>query len=136
MAYAVSALGSLVLDVSPNTLRGRFLDDGGQVRDDFAIVKGVVSTPSGPELSLALAGGNPARGTVAFVAQGGERLSIVDAAGRRVRGLIDENRVAGAHSAAWDGRGDDGRAVAAGLYFAVLDGPGARSVTRLVRIGH
>jgi subtilisin family serine protease len=62
------------------------------------------------------------------------RLAIVDAAGRLVRSLVDEDRPAGAHTAVWDGRADDGRAAPTGLYFAVLDGPAARSVTRLVRI--
>lgn len=62
------------------------------------------------------------------------RLAIVDAAGRLVRSLVDEDRPAGEHTAVWDGRADDGRSAPTGLYFAVLDGLSARSVTRLVRI--
>jgi hypothetical protein len=46
------------------------------------------------------------------------RVMVYDARGLRVRALVDEVRPAGPQSVAWDGRGDDGRTVAAGLYVA------------------
>jgi hypothetical protein len=40
MVVSLRELGSLVLDIDGATLRARFLDDEGVVRDDFSIVKG------------------------------------------------------------------------------------------------
>jgi subtilisin family serine protease len=62
------------------------------------------------------------------------RLTVVNAAGRRVRTLIDEDRQGGGNAAVWDGADDSGRSVPPGLYFGVLEGNGRRAVTRLVRI--
>ena len=45
------------------------------------------------------------------------RLTIHDVAGRLVRTLVDEERAAGPHSVQWDGRGEAGRPVSAGIYF-------------------
>ena len=45
------------------------------------------------------------------------RLSIHDLAGRLVRILVDEQRVAGPHSVQWNGRSDAGLPVSAGIYF-------------------
>ncbi len=51
------------------------------------------------------------------------RVTIHDAAGRLVRTLVDEPLPAGAHAVAWDGRGQRGRPVAAGVYlYAVTSG--------------
>ena len=50
----------------------------------------------------------------------GARLDIYDAAGRRVRGLVDDQRAAGVHSVAWDGTADGGARVAPGVYYARL----------------
>ena len=61
-------------------------------------------------------------------------LALFDLAGRRVRLLEEGERPAGEHTAAWDGRDDEGRPVPAGIYFVRL-AAGERSVTaRLVRI--
>jgi hypothetical protein len=56
-------------------------------------------------------------------------IEIVDVAGRRVRHLAEaEWMPAGSHALSWDGRGDDGRALAAGVYFVRADaGDGART---------
>jgi hypothetical protein len=130
MAYSLNALGSLVLDVSADTLRARFLDDSGLVRDDFAIVKPapLVAVPrSTPRFGIALAGANPARGRAQFVLEGvsaGATLQIVDAAGRRVRTLP----VTGSR-ATWDAA-----SAAPGVYFAVLEHAGARRVARVVLV--
>jgi hypothetical protein len=44
-------------------------------------------------------------------------LRVYDVAGRPVRTLLDEDRPAGEHGAAWDGKDDRGAAVPAGVYF-------------------
>jgi hypothetical protein len=52
------------------------------------------------------------------------RLVIYDAAGRRVRVLIDGHRPASQYVEVWDGRDDTGRPVASGMYFYLLEAPG------------
>ena len=59
------------------------------------------------------------------------RLTILDAAGRRVRTLVQGTRPAGRESVAWDARGDDGSRVASGVYFAQLALPGRVLSTRI-----
>jgi hypothetical protein len=49
------------------------------------------------------------------------RLVIFDAAGRRVRLLVDEPQQGGDHDALWDARDDAGRALATGAYFYRLE---------------
>ncbi len=49
------------------------------------------------------------------------RLVVYDAAGRRIRSLVDGWQPAGAGSVAWDGRDALGRPVSAGVYFYRLD---------------
>ena len=57
------------------------------------------------------------------------KLTIYDAAGRRVCELASGARPAGEQAIAWDLRDERGHAVSAGLYFARLEAEG-RSVTR------
>jgi M6 family metalloprotease-like protein len=45
------------------------------------------------------------------------RLSIYNALGQIVRQLVDDIRSAGEHNVMWDGRDDNNRAVASGVYF-------------------
>jgi subtilisin family serine protease len=96
--------------------------------------------PGTPSSALALLGARPTpfagSTTLAFRlgAAANVRLVIVDAAGRRIRGLIEGETPAGLHTAAWDGLDDARRAAPAGVYFAVLDGLESRAVTRLVRL--
>ncbi len=45
------------------------------------------------------------------------QLSIVDAIGRLVRTLLDDNRSAGTHTVVWDGSNSQGVPAAAGVYF-------------------
>jgi hypothetical protein len=58
--------------------------------------------------------------TISFTtAQDGPvQVAVFDARGRCVRELLDASRSAGPQSVMWDGRGDDGRMAAAGLYVA------------------
>jgi hypothetical protein len=62
---------------------------------------------------------NPATSlSFANAREGLVQVTVFDARGHRVRALVDEVRPAGPQSVAWDGRGDDGRMAAAGLYVA------------------
>lgn len=79
---------------------------------------------------------NP-RTTIAFsLPEGAEgasvHLSIFDAAGHLVRGLLDERLGAGEHSVAWSGRDDAGRAVSAGVYYARLTWAGESRTRSMV----
>ncbi len=55
-------------------------------------------------------------------------LRIYDVLGKEVRVLADQEFTAGYHTAVWDGCGSDGRAVAGGIYFIVLQTQGFRQV--------
>ncbi|MDM7917448.1 MAG: C10 family peptidase [Candidatus Eisenbacteria bacterium] len=93
---------------------------------------------SGPPLDIAAPAPNPfasvARIPCAFrsAEAGRVTLRIFDASGRSVRQLIDEVRPAGRWIAEWDGRNDAGDRLAAGVYLARLEAPGAEG--RSVRI--
>lgn len=61
--------------------------------------------------------------TIAFAVPEGAgrvRLRIYNVAGRMVRELVDADLEPGAHRVVWDGRGDTGRSLASGVYFARL----------------
>jgi glucose/arabinose dehydrogenase len=92
----------------------------------------------GGALAFAAPRPNPASGDVAlrFVLPraGRARLALFDASGRRVRRIVDADLAAGAHERWWDGRDDAGRAVADGVYFAVLEAAGGRAVRRVLRL--
>jgi len=96
-------------------------------------------SPSEPHVALS-ASPDPARqrSELAFDVPRAGRVALVlhDAAGRRVRTLIDGIVVAGRQRVVWDGHDDQGAALEAGVYFArvTLDGRGlaVRSI-RLVR---
>lgn len=60
-------------------------------------------------------------------------LRVYDLRGGAVRTLVSGVREAGTHTAAWDGRDESGRAVAAGAYFARLVCAGEIATRRLVR---
>ena len=47
-------------------------------------------------------------------------LAMYDVAGRRVRSLVRESLARGLHRRMWDGRDDQGHAVATGIYIAKL----------------
>ena len=72
--------------------------------------------------------------TIPFVLPTGAavRLRVFDVSGRPVATLREGFLPAGSHHAVWDGRDDQGRRVAAGLYLARLETPEAAVVTRMV----
>jgi photosystem II stability/assembly factor-like uncharacterized protein len=62
------------------------------------------------------------------------RLDIHDAAGRRVRSILDEERAAGEQSLSWRGKDDQGRTLPSGVYFARISAAGFTESRRLVLI--
>jgi flagellar hook assembly protein FlgD len=60
------------------------------------------------------------------------RLRIYDALGREVALLAHPGKSV-AFEMAWNGRDQDGQAVAAGAYFWQLEAPGARTQGKLIR---
>lgn len=61
-------------------------------------------------------------------------LRIYDVRGRLVRTLVNEPRAAGVYHERWDGRSDDGRAVASGVYLLRFRAAGAEQTQRLLRL--
>jgi hypothetical protein len=94
-------------------------------------------TDSAPPTRLAItASPNPGPGRTVFTlslpSAAHVRVKVLDAGGRLIAGLIDDERPAGRTSLAWSGRDERGRPVAGGLYFALVEAGGARLVTRVV----
>jgi subtilisin family serine protease len=79
---------------------------------------------------------NPARAGSDFTlaTRAGQRveLRIVDASGRAVRALAGVADGSGAYRLRWDGRGDDGHALHAGLYFVTATAGADRVTGKLV----
>jgi len=104
----------------------------------------------GTDVVLAAPGGPPRVGRVRFAAPrpnpGAEtvlsfelperaavRLEVCDVMGRRVRQVLKRELEPGAHQARWDGTGDDGARLPAGVYYAVLRVAGASGSEDSVR---
>jgi hypothetical protein len=112
----------------------------------FSMVDGIPSSyiarwgraPALPGAGIALgpAVPNPTRGSVAFSyvlpTAGDVLLTVSDARGRHVATLESGPRDAGEHSALWDGKGQDGQRLPAGLYFARLVMPGGKESGRKI----
>jgi flagellar hook assembly protein FlgD len=63
------------------------------------------------------------------------RIDLFDVSGRLVRTLVEERRLpAGRRETAWDGRGDDGRPAASGIYFYRMRADGFRETRRVVLV--
>ena len=94
---------------------------------------------TGPGLSLGPLAPNPFRATtrLAFTLRedGPVRVSVLDPAGRNLRTLADGDWLAaGAHAVEWDGRRDDGRVTAPGLYFLLVRTPGRSARASVIRL--
>lgn len=89
------------------------------------------TTPTGATLGEARPNPFNPSTSIAFSleAAGPARVKVYDVAGHLVRTLVDEPRPAGPQTVVWDGRDDDGRAVASGTYFYQLETAG-RSESR------
>jgi hypothetical protein len=79
---------------------------------------------------------NPSRGTTAFrfslPVAGHARARVVDVSGRAVATPLDRGLAAGVYAAAWDGTRRDGTRALAGVYFLILEVPGATQSRRIV----
>jgi hypothetical protein len=91
---------------------------------ELVLGRGVAAAEVPAATGLSSAMPTPFRSETTFelaLARGGPvTLALYGVDGRRIRTLVSEERPAGMYRVAWDGRDDDGRAVAAGLYFARL----------------
>jgi hypothetical protein len=59
-------------------------------------------------------------------------IRVYDVNGRLVRSLVDGQRAAGYHSAAWDLRNEEGRPVASGVYFCRMEAGAFRDTKKVV----
>ena len=96
------------------------------------------ATPGEPGASARMLGAfpNPSRGATRFgftlARPGGVRLTVYDAAGRRVASLPSRDLSPGRHEAMWSGLDDAGATVASGSYLVALEAGGFRSLARFV----
>ncbi|MFN8587574.1 MAG: FlgD immunoglobulin-like domain containing protein [Candidatus Eisenbacteria bacterium] len=103
----------------------------------FGMPDGVLDTDGRPAaLALSAPLPNPAREATSFrLALPGAarvRADVFDPQGRRVRALLSREFAPGEHLLGWDGRDDDGRRAADGLYFVRVDVGGTRFTRRVV----
>lgn len=93
---------------------------------------------SSPAFALTGAAPNPLSGTgeIRFTLPTATRarLALYDAAGRRVRTLLEAPLGAGPHAIAWDGRDDRRAQVASGVYFAKLTAGSAERRAKVVLV--
>lgn len=61
-------------------------------------------------------------------------IRIIDVAGRLVRTLVEGRQTAGPHVVRWNGRGDQGQAVASGVYFCTIVYPDGKTSARKLTI--
>ncbi|HMB69814.1 MAG TPA: FlgD immunoglobulin-like domain containing protein, partial [bacterium] len=99
-----------------------------EVRPVAADVAGLRLDPARP---------NPARGSTelrfSLPRAGHARVAIYSVDGARVRLLLDGERKAGPHVVAWNGRGETGEPVPAGVYLARLETADGERTVKLVR---
>jgi hypothetical protein len=105
--------------------------------EDCPVTPNAVDEPTavtGPQIRIA--GGSPARARVdlrvVLPAAGAVGVSVLDASGRRVRGLADGMLPSGSSHLSWDGRDARGNRAKSGVYFVVLEANGVRRSVRAV----
>jgi flagellar hook assembly protein FlgD len=98
----------------------------------------VPAPPAPRALRLTAPRPNPARGAVRLTLElpraGDARVDVLDLGGRRVRTLHAGAANAGPLPLAWDGTGERGRAVPAGLYFIRATSGAERAEVRFVLV--
>lgn len=128
--------------ITPRSTQGCTLRPvtGGEDLTDLAFaLEFAPNAPRVPEVQLASASPNPFSTTTRFplVLAGATRVraSILDAAGRVIRTLADEDRAAGAQNLFWNGEDARGRRARTGLYFlrVVAAGQTATRAVSLIR---
>jgi hypothetical protein len=140
-SVAVSLCGFSFADVRDDDKNG--ISDRAKFLRDISNGCGGVSpfpgvTPVGRMVSNILVQNHPnpfnPQTTIAFSlsTRGRVSLAIYDVNGRIVRTLANETRAAGAYELTWDGRDDDGQAVASGVYFYRLVAPEFTQTKKMV----
>ena len=66
--------------------------------------------------------------------QGRVEISVYDIQGRRIRQLLNEPIPPGSYMIRWDGRSDQGRSVASGVYVSILKARGSVQTAKMVLI--
>jgi hypothetical protein len=100
--------------------------DQAMVEGDFGYAPPAVAAPPSGHRATLLHQNVPnpfnPRSVIAFelAEPGPVELVVYDAAGRMVRTLVQADRPAGSHRVEWDGRDEDARLVASGLYHYTL----------------
>jgi hypothetical protein len=114
-------------------------DDAGDGEIRRRVLEGPVvagSVAGVPALLLSAPYPNPARGpvtlTLALAGPGAVAVTVYDVSGRAQRQLWSGALPAGPHRLAWDGRDDQGRRVASGIYFVGARSPLGETSARLV----
>jgi hypothetical protein len=83
-----------------------------------------VPNPFGPSTTIQFALAQP----------GWVSLGVYDVSGRPVRILVEGRREARHYSVSWDGRDDEGNAVAPGIYLYKLEAPGYAETKKMVSL--
>ena len=143
-AIAVDGSGNVVVTgIFANSIDfggGHILSSGGNdvflARFDAGVTTGV-SAPAREVAGLATAAyPNPFRSQVTLdftlPHPGDVSIDVFDARGARVASVLDARRSATRHRAAWNGRDDAGRRVAAGVYFVRYEFEGTTRTRRVV----
>jgi flagellar hook capping protein FlgD len=137
-----AAGGTFVLDGTASPAQaghasgGSFILDGGW--GGAISIVGVPGEPGPLPAQFALSGARPnpcVRSTaIAFaLPQAADvRLGVYDVRGRRVRELVATTVAPGRHTVEWTGAGDDGRALANGIYFVRFDADAYHAISRVV----
>ncbi|HYW68342.1 MAG TPA: FlgD immunoglobulin-like domain containing protein, partial [bacterium] len=128
LADGFSDLLHCCLEIDPAGRRLWVADNGYSRIYEFCLEGAVGVAESGsvqPERMASLAiHPNPANPevTIEFELPATERvmLDVYDVAGRKVRSVLEAELPAGVHAGTWDGRTDEGRRAATGVYFIIL----------------
>jgi len=135
-------------DVATLTFRVLRAGDAG-IRLDQVIARDAANQPILPaeiaqssrletplETTLFAPAPNPLRGaaalTFALAGPGAVDLAVYSVDGRRVRTLVSGRREAGVYHAVWDGRDDERRSVAPGIFYAHLSAGGRQFTKKMV----
>jgi hypothetical protein len=133
------ALGTVEFKFSASDLdAGSLVEAAVDDLEILAQLSGAVQaeTAGPPRFALWSALPNPSAGEVRVrfqvPAQNPVDLRVYDVSGRQVRSLTRQAYDAGTHELLWDGRDDQGRAAASGVYFVRMESAGFRASRNLV----
>lgn len=141
-AYVTSSFSNEIhiVDTVRDIVVGRY--DSGQNPRGIALVQPVWPTtevqhpPSPTHFALAPAFPNPFNGStqITYTLATGTlvELHVYNALGQAVRTLLRQHREAGTHQIHWDGRDNQGRPLASGIYLLIMRADAARQATKML----